>query len=455
VKFIRIAATDQNCISKRLAGTLYFFLTALLILFIPSHVCYGQDAKVDFSAFISFEHISYFKELAEETENHNDELRFIPKADITFSENLAATTAVEFRKNFTHDEYSRIFVREFYIDIYSTHSDFRVGNQIIAWGRADMIKPTDRFRRHDYTDLIDERVEEIWALKWDYYIADFTLEMVWAPIFQEDIIAYDLENRWLLLPRDVTVPGIGTIKLDFEEDTSETPPNTLSSSQIGVRLNGTYSGWDFAIMYAWSYDRTPTFIDGEVLSFNLTDRTALIEVTPGFERIHVFGGDWATVISRVGLRGELAYVLTEDRHGNDPEVDDPYLLFVGGVDYTFADVIKTWDLLVIAQYALDTEVPHQGDPNQKTEGVASLRHYYEHALLLNTVLKFSEFSKFNLRGFLNLEEKDWVIISEFLWQPVDGLTVGLGADFLGGSKDDFWGQFNDNDRVRITIIYEF
>ncbi|MCP4622683.1 MAG: hypothetical protein GY850_04030 [bacterium] len=428
---------------------------ALLMLAAPASDCLGQDAVVDYSVFTAFEHIAYFESLAEETKNHQDELRLIPKADITFRDNLAAALSVEFRKNFTHDKYSRIFIRDGYLDISTEQSDLRLGSQLITWGRADGIKPTDLFKRYDFTDLIERRVEEILAFKWDYYFADFTIETVWAPIFQEDIVSYDLENRWLLLPREVDVPFLGAFKLDYDDDESRVPADDPSSSQFGVRLDATHAGWDFSGMYAWTYDRSPTFVEARLMAFDLVDQTALIKVTPRYKRIHVFGGDWATTLSKIGFRGEVAYFLTDDPHSRDSRIDDPYLKLVGGFDYNFTDLIKTWDLFVSGQFALDTEIPHQGDSNQDSGGVAALRHFYEYALLVGAELKFSPFSLLKFQGFVNLEEGDHLTKTEFIWKPLDGLALALGADFLGGGKDTFFYQFRSNDRFKAEITYEF
>jgi len=455
VNLIGSLHTKPYRIRKRYVHKPYFHSAVLLLFLSPAGVCYGLDSKADFSAFISYEHIYYFQDLAPETKNYYDELRVIPKEEIDFNENLSAAFSVEFRKDFTDNKNSRVFVRDGYIDISLVNSDLRLGSQFITWGRADYIKPTDVFERHDYTDLLNNRVEQIVAFKWDYYFTDFTLEAVWAPIFQEDIISYELEDRWLLLPRKETIPGLGTLKLDYNHDGSKRPANDASSSQLGIRLDRTYAGWDFGFMYAWTYDRSPTFVEPKVLSVDPANHTALIQVTPRYKRIQVFGGDWATTLSKFGFRGEVAYVLTDDPNSRDPEIDDPYLKLVGGIDYTFTDLIRTWDLLVIGEFALDTEAPHQGAANQDASGVAALRHFYQYALLADAELKFSPFSQLNFKGYINLEKGDHLMMTEFKWKPLDGLAILLGAEILGGAKDTFFGQFRSNDRIRATITYEF
>ncbi len=45
--------------------------------------------------------------------------------------------------------------------------------------------------------------------------------------------------------------------------------------------------------------------------------------------------------------------------------------------------------------------------------------------------------------------------SELSWQPTEAITIVLGTDVLGGRRDTFFGQFRDNDRVRVRISYVF
>ena len=81
--------TKPYRIRKRYVHKPYFDSAVLLLFLIPAGVCYGLDSKADFSAFISYEHIYYFQDLAPETKNYYDELRVIPKEEIDFNENLA------------------------------------------------------------------------------------------------------------------------------------------------------------------------------------------------------------------------------------------------------------------------------------------------------------------------------------------------------------------------------
>jgi hypothetical protein len=126
---------------------------------------------------------------------------------------------------------------------------------------------------------------------------------------------------------------------------------------------------------------------------------------------------------------------------------------VVGVDRTFSQIPVGQSVFVILQYALDTELPQRGPSNQSEVG--GLRHFFRHALLLNSTWKYTEFVRVSVKGFVNLEEGDFVLQPALSWQPMDGMTLTLGGDVLGGRRGTFFGTFRDNDRVRVTISYQF
>ncbi|MFQ5897432.1 MAG: DUF1302 family protein [Candidatus Methylomirabilia bacterium] len=410
-------------------------------------------AKAHFRLPLEYEHFSYLGARGGVQTDSRNALTAIPEVEWAPSESIFFRFSLALRQDFSEEERSRIYPYEGFLDLDRETWAARIGRQFITWGRADSLKPTDVFKRHDYTDLIEDREEAIDAVKLDLFPGGLTLEGVWVPVFDPDMTSFRAENRWTALPEEGEVPGLGRARLTFREGRRVEPSRTLESGQIGVRLNGSSRGWDFAGMYYYGYDRVPTIIRQEVTRVDPVGSEATITLVPVHKRIHIVGGDFATVISEWGLRAEAAYTLTTDLESDDSEVGDPYLRFTGGVDRTFSRIPVGQSLFVIVEYALDTELPQRGAANQ--EEVGGLLHFFRHALLLNTTWKYTEFLRVRLEGFVNLEEGDFVLQPELSWQPMDGMTIVLGGDVLGGRRDTFFGTFRDNDRVRVRISYAF
>ncbi len=413
------------------------------------------------SGLVAYENFSFLENRDAGLVDFRNEVKFLPDLDMRFSDQLRGALAVEFREDFSDASRSRVFLDKAYLDASLSNWDLRLGRQIISWGRTDVIKPTDNFKRHDYTDFIENAEEPIDAAKVDYYIGDWSVEGVWAPIFQPDILRLDPRNRWSALPRRADLPGVGTLDLTYRIDPSARPVKNPTSSQAGVRVTRQQGGWDWSASYYYGYDRLPTFVSQRVVAVDLAGRRATIELTPVHNRIHVLGLDGATQAGGFGIRGEISYTLTEGRSGTEPFADDPYFRFVGGVDRTFSRIIASHDLYINLQYLLDTEPQRRGmnirdDVDVGINDVSiRLRHFYEHALLAHLEYKLSEFTKVVARGFVNLEQGDALIQTEFVWQPRDGWTWTIGGDFMDGPAGSFFALYRRNDRLRTSIKYNF
>lgn len=80
-------------------------------------------------------------------------------------------------------------VREGYLQLSADHVVMRIGRQILDWGRADRIHPTDAAGSRDYTALVptdeeQKRGQGTVRLDWDLGFA--TAEAYWIPEFRED-----------------------------------------------------------------------------------------------------------------------------------------------------------------------------------------------------------------------------------------------------------------------------
>ncbi len=426
----------------------------------PSRVGFGllsspaaevKPSKFRFGLYVEYENFSYLSERGGVLVDYRNALTAIPKVDWTPSEGLLLHLSTLLRKDFSEESRSQVELYDGFVNLDREGWSLKAGRQFITWGRADSFRPTDVFKRYDFTDLIENREEATDTVKLDLFQGPWTLEGVWAPVFNPDTISYRPENRWNGLPPTTQVPGLALVNLSYRTAPTQ-PAAALGSGQVGVRLSGSAQGWDFAGMYYYGYDRVPTITRKEVAWFDPLARAALVTLVPIHKRIQVFGGDVATAISGWGLRGEASYTLTADL-GPGISGNDPYFRFTGGVDRTFSRLPIGESLSIILQYALDTEPRQPGPINQQV--VDPRLHPFQHALMVNNIWKYTEFIRLNAKGYVNLEQGDYVIQSEVSWQPIDSMTVVVGGDVLGGRANTFFGQFRHNDRVRFRVSYEF
>lgn len=202
-------------------------------------------------------------------------------------------------------------LREAYVDVRVGHLDVRAGRQVVAWGRADGINPTDNITPHDYTLLVpddaDRRVGTT-GVRATAYAGGLSLSALWFPEFRPD-----------RLPLPAAPDGIA-----FRERAERWPNTTW-----GLRLERTGGAVDWSVSMLRGVDPRPD------LSVRNPGGTPSIDLS--HHQLHVIGIDAATNVGHVGMRGEIAFVDTEDDYGYDAGVKNGYMFAVVGGDRTFGE----------------------------------------------------------------------------------------------------------------------
>jgi hypothetical protein len=199
---------------------------------------------------------------------------------------------------------------EGFVTLHGDRTEFRLGRQIVAWGRADGINPTDNLTPRDYTVLLpfeDDQRFGTDSARVDFAASqEHTLSLFATPFFEPSRIPQ---------PRSAT----------FLE---RRPRETLSDGQFGVRLDKVGEGLDWSVSYFRGNSLLPTL------------RPAPPGVADGiktYDRVSVLGADFARNFGRFGFRGEMAYLRSADSAGTDPFAKNPQVYAVLGVDRTFLD----------------------------------------------------------------------------------------------------------------------
>ncbi len=227
---------------------------------------------------------------------------------------------------------------EIYLSLYLDNLDITLGYQRFAWGTADGINPTDNINPKDLSDLnnlastdVSDLVMPVFAAGVTWYPVDFmAVEGVVLPVF--------------------TPPGLPDIASYLPEELSEMtvnfnyPDTALPSFESGVRTIFYLSAMDFSFSYLYAWDDTPDIH----VHAGIVESSEYPGVTYGqpdsvdfnFNRVHIFGADFALPVGDIDLRGEAAYVLTSDVEGTDIYVKNPYLHYVVEAGYIF-DKITT------------------------------------------------------------------------------------------------------------------
>jgi uncharacterized protein YheU (UPF0270 family) len=261
------------------------------------------------------------------------------------------------------EEESSLDVREAYINVYSGPFDIRFGHQIIVWGRADTINPTNNLTPYDWrvrsSDEDDRRLANL-GIRAYYNFAPFRLEGVWMPTYAEshfpdislpsstqlNVLSFPYSNSFDFLEPfwdKFNFPDI-TIPVSIKMAEPDYPETNLSGGLGAIRLHYETPAWDASVSYLQGYATFPGIEFREMI----LGPGSIPQIIMGFKayKYRVIGFDFATtVMEKYGLRGEMAYRHPYDYEGKE-HVPNPDLQYVLGIDREFAK----GDVMVITQY---------------------------------------------------------------------------------------------------------
>jgi hypothetical protein len=325
-------------------------------------------------------------------------------------------------------------LREAYFERSIEAFDFKVGRQIIVWGKADKINPTDVLTTRDFTLLTtddeDQRTGAA-AAQVSYNFQDYRLIAIWQPEWREPKVPLGSA------PAGVTL-SYGT------------PGEKESQGAIRFEKNGGTVDWSTS--YARLIDRLP---DLKVLSSGATGTTVELR----FQTHEMFGADVSTVIGDYGLRGEVAYLKTKDSSGTDPLTKNSQIFGVFGVDRTFMEYLNV-NVQYVYRKTIDFVDPGSiSNANERllAETVSSISNQLSSELhggsLRISYKMFQETLEAEVAavGWTN----NGLLRPKVTYAFNDQFKGILGAEFYGGDPKSFFGRLKDISSGFAEIRYYF
>ena len=323
---------------------------------------------------------------------------------------------------------------EGYATVHFTKADLRIGKQIVAWGRADGINPTDNLTPRDFVVMLpfveDQRFGTT-ALKLDTYLsAEHTLTIFTTPFFE---------------PSKVPLPSGSSI-------IETRPTNSLSNSQFGLRFNKVGGETDWSVSYYRGFSLLP---DARVIVNGTVEPTLELH----YDRISVFGADFARNYDRYGFRGEFAYVDTKDVGGTDPGIKNPFLFWVAGIDRTFFDNLNI-NLQFFERYVLNYHNPEYiTDPTERNVAIHNAIADGQQDKISNGI-SFRVGTKWlndaleaEILAVLNLTRKDGMIRPLISYAFSDHWKGAVGGEFYDGEGNTQFGILKQNQGVFVEFRY--
>lgn len=367
-------------------------------------------------------------------------------------------------------------LKEGWLDFNSPEFGIRAGNQLITWGAADRINPTDVWNPLDLYDPFQSQKLPLPTLRLDIHptiTPDWSLEVLYSPFFRQTRLPISFpetgrrtlvrsDSRWLTtLPTQLNT-GTFTLPLTYE-----TSPATLPETwQAGARLKSLrWGGWDFSASVLSVVEQTPRIAllrEGNPNNPNLALNLVLL---PSYHRQWVFATDGSGSLTLgeadFGLRYEIAYFKRDNKRAQQAPVafqgdllKDDVLHSVVGFDHTFSGKFFGTVLYLNAMF-----VHYQRLRSEESQpGALVVRG-------LPNVLPWDRNGVLYVESRIRPDLKaSWTTLHSFLWgdgmlSPAlhydwsDALKSSLGADWFYGSDLGFFGQLKDNQRVTLSFNF--
>jgi len=327
-------------------------------------------------------------------------------------------------------------LRDGYLSLHNDRLDVRLGRQIVAWGRADGLNPTDNLTPRDYTVLLpyeDDQRFGTTALRADWTLSEsLTVTAFTTPYFQ---------------PSVVPLPA-GYVYLDSR------PPRTLADSELALRLNRAGGEVDWSASYFHGYSLLP---DGT----SAGSVGGVPAVALHYDAIDVLGGDVATNVGRYGLRAEIAYTWTDDPDGADPTVKNPFLYYVAGIDRTFGESLN------INFQALGIHVRSWSDPESIADPVLravavqnAIIDRQQRAATYGATLRIShrwlnDALSAELLAVHYVDPASTYVRPLVSYALTDHFKLAVGGEWYEGDPNSFFGYLRDNRGVFLELRWNY
>ncbi|MBN1577121.1 MAG: hypothetical protein JW913_11245 [Chitinispirillaceae bacterium] len=324
-------------------------------------------------------------------------------------------------------------VREAWASVSPGPFDIKLGRQILCWGRADAINPTNNITPKDETALSSEfddtrlgnELLQMRAKK-----GHSSIQAIWIPYFRPDV----LPLAGAEIPSGITIGE------------PVYPDILFSNGGFALRMELTHPSVDGSVSYFNGYATLP--------GFDFSVGQTGLSLIPRAYRIHAAGADFSTAIGSIGLRSEAAVKYPFEDYEKYVHVPNPYVQYVIGLDKSIADwsVLLQYSGLYVINYKNITE-PVLTDPLDPmaralyTYALASTEIQRMNRLFTGTSDEIShslmgnvqwntlyETLHMKLAGMYNFTTKDFVINPSVSYDIADAVNLAAGGRYLDGPE---------------------
>ncbi|MDQ1919277.1 hypothetical protein [Massilia pseudoviolaceinigra] len=309
------------------------------------------------------------------------------------------------------------------------HVDVKLGKQIVAWGRADGINPTDNLTPRNFrvqSPYEKDQREGVAAMLVNYFPApQDTVSLFLSPTFR---------------PSRLPLPESGALVFEDRQPDRGRWPLGLKFDRRGDRL-------DWSLSYFRGYQLAPEWLAGAGPG----------SVILHYPKIRVFGADAAVNLGRYGWRGELARVLRDDP--SQPGGARANWTMATGLDRNFDEDLNVNVQLIVQQNGTLDDVAGIVDAQRRAvAGVNAISFHQERERKFGATMRIG---KKWLNGTLEAELLAYGYFQPrtSYWRPLlayalrDDLRLSVGGELFVGRAASYFGSNRSLRGMFVELCY--
>ena len=316
------------------------------------------------------------------------------------------------REDFRSDGNTRSSMREMYIETRQGDFDFRIGRQIIAWGRTDRLNPTDNLTPRDArlmaADIDEDRFGSLAAKASWNLTANDSLTLVLLPEFQA--------NK------------------SYSKYTEVIP---TANNQWAIKYDQSGKAIDWSVSYYDGYD-----ISSDLSSTGVYQHY----------RIKVLGMDIATTVGSNRFALESAYTQTQDMSGTNENIKNPFLYTVFGVEHDFGN--NTSGIVQIFNRHVFNYTTATTDTGRLHDIFSSQLDRDQDGISIRIAKKWmNETLETELAGSTLLERNGYSLRPRVTYLWSDSIKLLAGYEYYAGNSNTYYGYLKKNNTLFMELRY--
>ena len=224
----------------------------------------------------------------------------------------------------------------------------------------------------------------------------------------------------------------------------------MNNNEWATRLDWVGSAFELGLSYKRGFDKMARVIP-LVSRVDFATQTAVVTLHRDFPRVEIYGLDFLVPLGNFIFRAEAsAWDYRRNLSFGSRTGGTDKLLYTLELEHSRHDwhTILAWgDVRYRESSPIGGALPTVSGPSLAQGGLPAVLLSVERKTVGEWGVKFT--------GIFDTARHGWLARGAYSVPLATKLRAEIGADLFGGPGDSFYGLFNDEDRLRVGLVYSF